>query len=131
VVLSNELPDAVKSQLSGKPAVLKYEWAKDDMNFQAFQVHLDQNSLLTVSEVLFPGWKAWVDGKPAEMFKGNHALRTLFVPSGNHLLEFRFEPSWAQPLLALAVVWFISLLAFSAWLWRKRNHPGHGSSHPA
>ena len=54
-----------------------------------------------------------------------------FCSLGKSLLEFRFEPSWAQPLLALAVVWFISLLAFSAWLWRKRNHPGHGSSHPA
>lgn len=131
VILSSDLPDSVKSQLSGKPAALKYQWVKDEMNSQSFQVTLDQNSLVTISEVLFPGWKAWIDGKPADLYKGDHALRTLFVPSGNHLLEFKYEPAWAQPLLALAVLWTLSLLGFCAWLGRKRIEPSHGSSHPA
>ncbi len=131
VVLSSELPDSVKNQLSGKKAALKYEWTKDEMNSQAFQVTLDQNSLVTFSEIIFPGWKAWIDGKPAELLKADNALRALFLPSGSHLVEFRYEPSWAMPLLALAVVWFISLLGYCVWLWRKRSHPSLGASHPA
>ena len=116
---------------SGKPAALKYEWTKDEMDFQSFRVNLDQNSLVALSEVFFSGWKAWIDGNPAEIYKGNHALRTLFVPAGNHLLEFRFEPAWAKPLLGLAILWFLSLLGFCAWLWRKGNKTTHGAPHPA
>jgi hypothetical protein len=131
VVLSSGLPEAVKSQLPGKPTVLKYDWVKDEMNSQSFHVNLDQNSLVTVSEVFFSGWKAWIDGKPAEIYKANHALRALFVPSGSHLLEFRFEPAWAQPLLVLAVLWLLSVLGFCAWLWRKGGNTNHGAPHPA
>ncbi len=130
VVLSSDLPEAVKSQLSGKPSTLKYDWAKDEMNSQAFHVTLDQNSLVTFSEVLFSGWKAWVDGSPVEIYKGNHAFRTLFIPAGNHSVEFRYEPSWAQPLLGLAIAWYLSLVIYAGWLWLRRKSPS-ASSHPA
>jgi hypothetical protein len=129
IVLSSNLPDPVKNQLPGKPAALKYAWAKDEMDSQAFQVNLDQNSLVTVSEIVFPGWKAWIDGKPAEILRGDVALRALFVPAGSHLLEFRYEPAWALPLLVLAILWFLSLVAYSAYLWRQRKKNSLGPSH--
>lgn len=50
-------------------------------------------SLLVVSEVYYPaGWKAFIDGAETEIFKTNYVLRSVYVPAGSHMVEFRFEP---------------------------------------
>jgi hypothetical protein len=128
VYLSESLPPAVVSQLPGQSARLNYEWVKDDPNGEAFKVRLDKNSLAVFSEVVFPGWKARVDGSPAEIFTGNHAFRTLFLTAGEHLVEFRYEPAWARPLLAGSILWLVSALGYVLFLvLPRRNIDGTGS----
>jgi hypothetical protein len=112
VVLTDVLAPEIQAQLSGGKAQLSYARVKDEPNTQTFQVKLDKNSLVTFSEVNFPGWNAFVDGKPVKLFTANHVFRALYVPSGEHTVEFRFEPSWAMPLLGGAILWLLSALAF-------------------
>jgi hypothetical protein len=51
------------------------------------------NNLLYLSEVYYPaGWKAYVDGQQAEIFKTNYTFRSIVVPKGKHKIEFKFEP---------------------------------------
>ena len=49
--------------------------------------------LAVFSEVYYPnGWQAYLDGNPVEHIKVDYLLRGMKVPSGEHVIEFKFEP---------------------------------------
>lgn len=66
------------------------------------------------SEVYFPwGWKATIDGKPAEIARVNYILRALKIPAGNHTVEMRFDPDSVHNTVNIARISIIIIyLAF-------------------
>ena len=50
------------------------------------------NNLLVIGEKYYQGWKAFVDGKPAEIVPVNHILRGVYLTPGTHKVEFMFDP---------------------------------------
>jgi hypothetical protein len=49
--------------------------------------------LLVVSETHFPGWRAWVDGRPVHIYKVDGLLRGVEVPSGRSKVVMRYRPA--------------------------------------
>jgi uncharacterized membrane protein YfhO len=49
--------------------------------------------LVVLGDLWDSGWKVKVDGRPAPMYRTNHAIRGVFVPSGTVNLEFDYLPS--------------------------------------
>lgn len=45
------------------------------------------------SEIYYPGWKALIDGKPAEIGRADYILRTMVIPAGQHTIEMTFDPT--------------------------------------
>lgn len=37
-------------------------------------------------------WKVWVDQQPASILRCNYIMRGVFLPQGQHTIEFRFQP---------------------------------------
>ncbi len=94
-----------------------------------------RSALLVVSEVYYPaGWRAYIDGAPAEIFKTNYVIRSVVVPAGNHTVEFRFVPdSYETGFRASQAGWAIALLliiggAFQLPAVRSRLGMGGGKS---
>jgi len=56
-------------------------------------VHLTDSGFLVLSEVWYPGWKAFDNGKEIEIYKTDYVLRSVYLEKGNHSVEFIYNPS--------------------------------------
>ncbi len=80
------------------------------------EADLETSGLIVLSDLFYPGWRATVDGEPAEILRVNHALRGVVAGAGRHGVEFSYAPASTARgirlmLAALAgiAVWVISL----------------------
>lgn len=85
------------------------------------------NSFVVFSTSYMPaGWNAYIDGKPTEIYRTNHAFMGIEVPKGNHVVVFEYLPkSWviskyvALFLSSFTVFGAISVFGFSLFKRRK------------
>ncbi len=71
-------------------------------------------ALLVLSDILYPGWRASLDGEPTALYKTDGIFRGVVVPAGEHLVEMRFFPAslrWAGGLAMVGLC--LVLLIFS------------------
>lgn len=61
-------------------------------NAIGIDVTTEVDGLLVLSEIHYPGWKAYVDGVETPVYRTNYNLRGMFVPAGTHRVEVRFQP---------------------------------------
>ena len=66
--------------------------------------------LAVFSEVYFPNWKVFIDGKESKLFPVNYILRGMIVPEGQHTIEFRFHPDYYYTWNNIAQMAFYALL---------------------
>ncbi|MDE5687516.1 MAG: YfhO family protein [Paramuribaculum sp.] len=67
-----------------------------------------RGGLAVFSEVFFPwGWKATIDGEPAEIGRVNYLLRAINIPAGSHTVEMRFDP---QSLKTTTIAAYIAVI---------------------
>ena len=97
-----------------KPNYLKYN---SKTNLEAFAVF---------SEMYYKnGWNAYIDGKLVEHIRTNYILRGLFVPLGEHTIEFKFEPTVIRKGNTITLVSYALLLIIPfGWFMiekRKKN----------
>jgi hypothetical protein len=71
-------------------------------------------ALLVASETYYPGWQAWVDGRPAAIHLVDIALRGVVVPDGAHRVRMEFRPVilWVSLAITLATAALLGMLAW-------------------
>ena len=70
--------------------------------------------LLFLSDTYYPGWKAYVNGQAAKIYRADTAFRAVLVPPGSSIVEFKYESkSWylgldmlAFGLFMVSVIWY-------------------------
>jgi uncharacterized membrane protein YfhO len=67
---------------------------KIDDQTEALQVRVTMacKGLLVVSDNYFPGWRAAVDGRAADILRVNTATRGVIVPAGTHTVTMNYRP---------------------------------------
>jgi|GEM_PF-1587557 len=73
-------------------------------NAVEMEVELDGDGLLVLTELMFPGWVAEVDGEERELAHANAVFRGLPLAAGEHRVRFVYRPaSLRAGLAALAI----------------------------
>jgi hypothetical protein len=80
-------------------------------------------SMLVLTDLHFPGWKATVDGEPAKVERVDYLLRGVVVPAGKHRVEFRYEPlSWRiGSIVSILALLALALVTLTGWRKRLRG----------
>jgi hypothetical protein len=80
----------------------------------------DAPALLVVQDAFWPGWRAAIDGQPAEILAADHVVRAVRWPAGRHSLEMRYEPPELRLGLGLSALGALLLTLLVAAGLRRR-----------
>ncbi|HEV7683176.1 MAG TPA: YfhO family protein [Pyrinomonadaceae bacterium] len=84
-------------------------------------------AILVLSENHYPGWRAYVDGKPVDVIRVNYNLRGVALPAGNHLVEFIYRP---KSVLIGLIISLLMLALLLLWWLRSTSLLGPRASRP-
>ncbi|MEA2326979.1 MAG: hypothetical protein QOE68_1938 [Thermoanaerobaculia bacterium] len=83
---------------------------------------MEHGGFVVISEEVWKGWRAYVDGRPAKIVRANHAFLGVFVPAGNHAIRLTYLP---QSFVIGRAITFGTLamigLAIAVWSVIKRR----------
>ena len=81
--------------------------------------------LLVLTDTDYPGWHAFVDGKPTRLYRTDALFRGVVVPRGTHRVEFRYQALVFWRGLSIAA----AALAALGWAYATRTQrPRHNAS---
>ncbi|NNE32222.1 MAG: YfhO family protein, partial [Winogradskyella sp.] len=106
---------ATISLKSFQPNYLKYESKNTNIGFAVF------------SEIFYKyGWQAYIDGKEVAHQRVNYVLRGMEIPQGEHIIEFKFQPTVVKTgstiALASSIIFgLLLILGVFVKLWKKRE----------
>ncbi len=91
-------------------------------NYLKYTSTSTSDGIVIFSEIYYEkGWNAYVDCELKPHFRANYVLRGMQVPTGNHIIEFKFEPktyqigesvSLASSIILLLLLGFVSFKEF-------------------
>jgi hypothetical protein len=112
----------------GKDSASKIQLINNQNDRVSYSSSSSKDGFAVFSEVYFEGgWKAFIDEKETPIVRVNYVLRGLSIPSGNHTIEFRFEPpSYYLGDRISLIIGILSILillygAFSLWKYYSRQ----------
>ena len=81
--------DKCKEDLSDDQGIIRRESYKSDEI--VLDVENKNNSWLIFSNSFLPGWRAFIDGKEAKIYRANYLFQAIQVPAGNHNILFKYK----------------------------------------
>ncbi len=116
-------PPPLSFTLGDDAPFLTYQITRDEPDHQTFGVAVSRPCVAVFCETNYPGWKAWVDGKPSPLLTADHLLRALALEGGSHRVEFRFEPFWWSWTVGGLAFWTFLTALLGLLRWKNPSRP--------
>jgi CheY-like chemotaxis protein len=110
---------AVAEGISGGTGELT--WNRRRADAAELEVNVTRKAVLVLSEVFYPGWKAWIDEERAPILQANGFLRAVVVPPGKHRIRFAYTPDGLLLGLLVVVICLGILAMLTMLLWWSRR----------
>ncbi len=142
-VIHKEFESYIKGfqpQKGGEISLTEYQ-----PNHLSYQSSAPSEQLAVFSEIWYgpnKGWKAYIDGQPAEHIRANYVLRAMRIPAGDHKIEFKFDPDTyntgklisavtSSIVLAglLGLIGFFGYRSWGKWQQEEAAHKAHAHHH--
>ncbi|HEY5912948.1 MAG TPA: YfhO family protein [Verrucomicrobiae bacterium] len=81
------------------------------------QVETPAPSMVVISQSHYPAWQAFIDGKPAKIWRANYAFQALEVPAGKHEVLMKYQDRSFRAGVFLSSLGLIACV--SVWLVAK------------
>lgn len=81
------------------------------------------STLLVLTDTLYPGWKAYIDGKITSIYPANLKHRLVIIPAGNHKVVFEYKPKsffYGAAISGICLTGMFGILIFVK-IRKKRN----------
>ncbi len=91
-----------------------------DLNDINLTVEAATEGYLVLSEVYYPGWRAWVDGRRTPILRANYAFRAIYLEPGAHQVRMVFSPSWWWVGLGISLAVWAGLVVWGGLRLRAR-----------
>ncbi len=80
-----------------------------------YDVDSKTGGAVVFSEIYYPGWKSFIDGKEVAHGRANYILRAMNVPSGKHTITFTFDPDsiHVTETIAFSAIALIVIMCFA------------------
>ncbi len=93
VVIHQEFEEELDVETFEKDTTGSITLTHYEPNHLKYDYEADSKQLVVFSEVYYPaGWKLYIDGEKADLFRANYILRAAIVPAGEHEVEMKFKP---------------------------------------
>lgn len=96
-VLDKEFAPYVSNFTPGADSTATVRLTKYTPRYLDYEYTTGKPGTIVFSEIYYPyGWKAAIDGEPADIYRVNYMLRAINVPAGKHTIHMEFAPDSAK-----------------------------------
>ena len=107
-VLDKEFAGYVDNFTPERDAEAKVRLTKYTPRYIDYEYVTSKPGTIVFSEIYYPyGWKATIDGEPADIYRVNYMLRAINVPAGAHSIHMEFAPESVKKGDTIAMVCII------------------------
>ena len=92
-VVGSDYINNVKDLNPGADSLAHISLTKYTPEYIEYDAECSKPGTVILSEIFYPhGWKAIVDGKPADLYRANYMLRAMNLEPGKHHIRLEFRP---------------------------------------
>jgi uncharacterized membrane protein YfhO len=86
--------------------------------------NLAADGYLVLTDAHYPGWRALTDGLETPIYRADLLFRAVYLPAGQHRVEFIYDPLSFKLGAAISLVALLGLVAGAAAVAGRRRKDG-------